>query len=67
MRNQMQTLIWKAMTIKLLEHGCFDETLNCFDDLYLLRWKLLYILCRVPLASSYTSCIVVFNFNTIGG
>ena len=61
MRNQMQTLIWKAMTIKLLEH-------RCFDDLYLFRWKLLYILCRVPLASEpYTSCIVVFNFNTIGG
>ena len=67
MWNQMQTLIRKAMALKLLQHGCFDETLNCFHDLYLLRWKLLYILCRVPLASSYTYCIVVFNFYTIGG
>ena len=21
----------KAMRIKLIEHGCFDETLNCFE------------------------------------
>ena len=36
-------------------------------DLYLLRWKLLYIFGRVPLASSYTSCILFFNCNTNGG
>ena len=30
-----------------------------FDDLYLLRWKILYTICKVPLAS--------FNFNTNGG
>ena len=22
---------WNAMMIELIEHGCFDETLNCFE------------------------------------
>ena len=59
------------MRIELIEHGWFDETLNCFektelddivpdsiaylwyffDDLYLLRWKILYTFCVVPLAT----------------